>query len=55
MRRRRGGRGEDGAEGVVVVSAMGRVRVDDGSEGESARGQGRLVEEDEAMGGERET
>lgn len=38
----------------MVVSAMGRVRVDDGSEGESARGQGRLVEEDEAMGGERE-
>lgn len=54
LRRGRRGRGEDGAEGVVAVPAMGWVGVDNGGEREAARGSGRLVEEDEAVGSERE-
>jgi len=38
----------------VAVPAVGRVGVDDGGEREAARGAGRLVEEDEAVGSERE-
>jgi hypothetical protein len=38
----------------VAVPAVGRVGVDHGGEGEGARGAGGLVEEDEAVGGERE-
>ena len=51
---RRGRGGEEGAEGVVVVPAVRRVGVDDGGEREPTRGAGGLVEEDEAVGGERE-
>lgn len=38
----------------MAVLAVRRVGVDDGGEGEATRGAGGLVEEDEAVGGERE-
>ena len=53
-RGRRGRGGEEGAEGVVAVPAVRRVGMDDGGEREPTRGAGGLVEEDEAVGGERE-
>ena len=53
-RGRRGRGGEEGAEGVVAVPAVGRIGMDDGGEREAPRGAGRLVEEDEAVGSERE-
>lgn len=38
----------------MVVPAVGRVGMDNGGEREAACGAGRLVEEDEAVGSERE-
>jgi hypothetical protein len=38
----------------VAVPAVGRVRMDDGGERQAARGAGGLVEEDEAVGSQRE-